>query len=169
MSAVRFSPARFTAILVKEFVQMRRDRLTFGMMIGIPIMQLLLFGFAINADPRALPTAVMSADRSQFERSFVRAMENTTYFRVVRHVATEAEAQRLIETGQVQFVVAFPEHFARDLQRGTRPAVLIEADATDPAATGRPCWSRPTPPTPQPPATPSPRSSASTTRRSTTI
>jgi ABC-2 type transport system permease protein len=135
MSAVRFSPARFTAILVKEFVQMRRDRLTFGMMIGIPIMQLLLFGFAINADPRALPTAVMSADRSQFERSFVRAMENTTYFRVVRHVATEAEAQRLIETGQVQFVVAFPADFARDLQRGARPAVLIEADATDPAAT----------------------------------
>jgi ABC-2 type transport system permease protein len=135
MSAVRFSFARFLAILVKEFVQMRRDRLTFGMMIGIPIMQLLLFGFAINADPRDLPTAVMSADQGPFERSFVRAMENTTYFRIVRHVSTEAEAQRLIETGQVQFVVAFPEHFARDLQRGTRPAVLIEADATDPAAT----------------------------------
>ncbi|HEX7005687.1 MAG TPA: ABC transporter permease, partial [Alphaproteobacteria bacterium] len=135
MTAARFSPARFTAILVKEFVQMRRDRLTFGMMIGIPIMQLLLFGYAINADPRALPTAVISADRGPFERSFVRAMENTSYFRVVRHVATETEAQRLIETGAVQFVVAFPENFARDLQRGTRPAVLIEADATDPAAT----------------------------------
>jgi ABC-2 type transport system permease protein len=135
MTGHRFSLARFLAILVKEFVQMRRDRLTFGMMVGIPIMQLMLFGFAINADPRDLPTAVMSADQSPFERSFVRALENTTYFRIVRHVSTEAEAQRLIERGEVQFVVAFPEHFARDVQRGTRPAVLIEADATDPAAT----------------------------------
>ena len=135
MSGLRFSVARFTAILVKEFVQMRRDRLTFGMMVGIPIMQLMLFGFAINADPRTLPTAVLSADPSPFERSFVRAMENTTYFRVVRSVATEAEAQRLIDTGEVQFVVAFPKNFARDLQRGARPAILVEADATDPAAT----------------------------------
>ena len=131
MTVHRFSFARFLAILVKEFVQMRRDRLTFGMMVGIPIMQLLLFGFAINADPRALPTAVMSADQSPFERSFVRAMENTTYFQIVRHVSTEAEAQRLIERGDVQFVVAFPKNFARDLQRGTRPVVLIEADAKE--------------------------------------
>jgi ABC-2 type transport system permease protein len=131
-----FSWARFVAVMSKEFVQMRRDRLTFAMIVGIPILQLILFGFAINADPKALPTAVLSADNSVFSRSFVRAMENTGYFRVERSVATAGEGERLLQLGVVQFFVTFPENFSRALQRGERPVLLVEADATDPAATG---------------------------------
>lgn len=131
-----FSWARFVAVMSKEFVQMRRDRLTFAMIVGIPILQLILFGFAINADPKALPTAVLSADNSVFSRSFVSAMENTGYFRVERSVATAAEGERLLQLGVVQFFVTFPENFSRVLQRGERPVLLVEADATDPAATG---------------------------------
>jgi ABC-2 type transport system permease protein len=130
-----FSWSRFVAILVKEFVQMRRDRLTFAMMVGIPILQLILFGFAINSDPKALPTAVLAADNSVFARSFVRAMENSGYFHVVRQVATEAEAEHVLALGEVQFVLTIPENFARKLVRGERPVLLLEADATDPAAT----------------------------------
>jgi ABC-2 type transport system permease protein len=131
----RFSWGRFRAVLVKEFVQMRRDRLTFAMMVGIPILQLILFGFAINSDPKALPTAVLSADASVHARTFVRAMENSGYFRVVRQLATEAEAERALALGEVQFVLSIPENFSRKLARGERPALLLEADATDPAAT----------------------------------
>lgn len=130
-----FSWHRFVAILAKEFVQMRRDRLTFAMMVGIPIIQLILFGFAINSDPKSLPTAVLAADNSIFARSFVRAMENSGYFRVVRQVSSEAEAGRVLTEGDVQFVLTIPENFARKLVRGERPVLLLEADATDPAAT----------------------------------
>jgi len=130
-----FSWHRFIAVLAKEFVQMRRDRLTFAMMVGIPIIQLILFGFAINSDPKALPTAVLAADNSIYSRSFVRAMENSGYFRVVRQLSSEAEAGRVLTEGQVQFVLTIPENFARKLVRGERPVLLLEADATDPAAT----------------------------------
>jgi len=130
-----FSWARFWAVLVKEFVQMRRDRLTFAMMVGIPIVQLILFGYAINTDPKALPTAVLAADNSVFARSFVSAMENSGYFRVARGISTEAEAERALAEGEVQFVVHVPENFARKLVRGERPVLLVEADAADPAAT----------------------------------
>ena len=135
MSSRYFSWSRFWAVLVKEFVQMRRDRLTFAMMVGIPILQLILFGYAINADPKALPTAVLSADNSIFSRSFVRALENSGYFRVVRRMATETEANEALAIGEVQFVVTIPEGFSRKLARGERPALLLEADASDPAAT----------------------------------
>ncbi len=134
MSAA-FSWARIWAVMVKEFVQMRRDRLTFAMMVGIPIVQLILFGYAINTDPKALPTAVLAADNSVFARSFVGALENSGYFRVVSQIATEREAEDLLATGSVQFVVTIPENFARKLERGERPALLVEADAADPAAT----------------------------------
>lgn len=130
-----FSWNRFIAVLVKEFVQMRRDRLTFAMMVGIPVIQLVLFGFAINTDPKALPTAVLAADNSVFARSFVRAVENSGYFRVVREVSSEHEAARALAVGEVQFVLTIPENFARKLVRGERPVLLLEADATDPAAT----------------------------------
>jgi ABC-2 type transport system permease protein len=130
-----FSFGRFMAILVKEFVQMRRDRLTFAMIIAIPIMQLILFGFAINSDPRNLPAVVRSADNSAFARSFVAALANSGYFAIAGEAATEAEAQRLIETGRVQFVINIPADFARALMQGRRPQLLVEADATDPAAT----------------------------------
>ena len=135
MKGQRFSWARFWAVLLKEFVQMRRDRLTFAMMVGIPILQLVLFGFAINADPKSLPTGVHVADNSAFARSFVTALENSGYFRIVRYLSTEAEVDRALAEGEVQFVLTVPEGFARKLVRGERPALLLEADATDPAAT----------------------------------
>jgi len=130
-----FAAHRFFAVLMKEFVQMRRDRLTFAMMIGVPVMQLVLFGYAINMDPKALPAAVVSADSSPFSRSLVRAVENTGYFKVVATPATVGEADRLLTRGNVQFVLQVPEDFSRKLQRGERATVLVEADATDPAAT----------------------------------
>jgi ABC-2 type transport system permease protein len=132
----RFAWHRFLAVLTKEFIQMRRDRLTFAMMVGIPMIQLILFGFAINADPKELPTAVRVADHSEFSRSFVRALENSGYFKVTAQPRSEAEAERLIAEGDVQFVVSIPENFARKLARGERPAILVEADATDPTAVG---------------------------------
>ncbi len=128
--------ARFRAILVKEFIQLRRDRLTFGMMVGIPIIQLMLFGYAINTDPKNLPTAVLVADNSAYARSFVAALANSAYFGIVREAASEAEAARLIERGDVLFVVHIPADFSRDLERGVRPAILVEADASDPLAAG---------------------------------
>ncbi len=132
----RFSWSRWVGIIVKEFIQLRRDRLTFAMIVGIPVMQLLLFGFAINADPKHLPTAVLAADHSTYARSIVAAMHNSGYFQVVRRVASEAEADDLLAHGEVQFVVTIPENFARKLVRGERPVLLVEVDATDPSATG---------------------------------
>jgi len=135
VKAGRFSIARLGAILVKEFIQMRRDRLTFAMLVGIPLMQLMLFGYAINSDPKALPTAVRIADHSPFSRSLLAALENSDYFRIVTRTTSEAEARRLLQLGEVQFVVNLPAGFGRDVSRGARPALLVEADATDPAAT----------------------------------
>jgi ABC-2 type transport system permease protein len=135
MTTRYFSWRRFVAVLRKEFVQMRRDRLTFAMIAGIPILQLVLFGYAINSDPKRLPTAVVSADESAFSRSLVWGLQNTGYFQVSRRLVSEAEADRLLELGVVQFVVHIPVDFSRKLIRGERPAVLVEADATDPAAT----------------------------------
>ena len=130
-----FAFHRFIAVLMKEFVQMRRDRLTFAMMIGVPVMQLVLFGYAINMDPKALPVAVVTADPSVFSRSLTRALENTGYFKVVATPQTVDEADRLLVLGKVQFVLQVPEDFSRRLQRGDHAVVLVEADATDPAAT----------------------------------
>jgi ABC-2 type transport system permease protein len=130
-----FSWARFRAMVVKEFIQMRRDRLLFGMMIGIPMLQLILFGFAINSDPKHLPAALLVADDGPLERGLISAIKNTTYFDFVRQISTEAQGRDLLARGDVQFVVNIPENFNRDLLRGSRPSILIEADATDPAAT----------------------------------
>ena len=135
MKGSYFSWSRFAAIVVKEFIQMRRDRLTFAMMVGIPLIQLILFEFAINFDPKHLPTAVLSADNSIFARSFVRSLENSGYFQVLFEPRTEAEVEYLLTSGEVQFVVTIPENFARKLVRGERPVLLVEADATDPIAT----------------------------------
>ena len=130
-----FSPARFWAIVVKEFVQMRRDRLTFLMMIGIPFIQLVLFGYAINSDPKHLPTAVLLADDGPQGRTLLAAIQNSGYLQFVRRVQTEQEGRDVLARGEAQFVVNIPQMFSRDLLRGDRPSVLIEADATDPAAT----------------------------------
>ena len=126
--------ARFAAVFVKEFIQMRRDRLTFAMMIGVPLMQLTLFGFAINADPKDMPTAVVLADHGPLVRSILHALENTQRFAITSTASSEAEAEMLLQQGEVQFVVSVPPHFERDVLRGLRPTLLIEADASDPSA-----------------------------------
>jgi ABC-2 type transport system permease protein len=135
MTGRRFSPGRFWAIVVKEFVQMRRDRLTFGMMIGIPLIQLVLFGYAINSDPKQLPTAVLVADHGPHARTLLWAIRNSGYFDFVRELRTEGEADEALRRGDVLFVVTIPQNFSRDFLRGDRPVLLVEADATDPAAT----------------------------------
>jgi ABC-2 type transport system permease protein len=134
-SGIFISWRRFFAIIGKEFLQMRRDRITLAMIIGIPIMQMVVFGYAINSDPKHLPTAILAADQGVFSRTIVAAMQNSRYFHIVNIVATEAEAKLLIDEGDVQFVLSIPEQFDRRLVRGERPALLLTADATDPAAT----------------------------------
>jgi len=131
-----FSFGRWWAIVLKEFLQLKRDRITFGMIVGVPIAQLVLFGYAINADPKRLPTAVISADQSEFTRSFLAAMKNTEYFAFREGLRDEQAARAALARGEVQFVVNFPVDFTRRLVRGERPAVLVEADATDPAGAG---------------------------------
>jgi ABC-2 type transport system permease protein len=132
----RFTLHRFWAVVMKEFIQMRRDRVTFGMMVGIPLLQLTLFGFAINSDPKHLPTALLMADQGPFARTLVAEMRNSEYFNITRISRSEAEADNLLRLGEAQFVINIPEDFSRKLIRGEHPTLLIEADATDPAATG---------------------------------
>ncbi len=131
-----FSFPRFWAIVVKEFVQMRRDRLTFAMMVGIPLIQIVLFGYAINSDPRHLPLAVLAGDNSRHARAVVAAMQVSSYFSLRAFPADRSEARRLLDLGQVQFVLTIPEQFGQRLERGERPVLLLEADASDPVATG---------------------------------
>ncbi len=134
MTFEALSWSRWSGIIVKEFIQLRRDRLTFGMVVGIPILQLILFGFAINSDPRQLPTAVLDADHSQYARTLVQGLGNSSYFRIDHVIDSEARAEMLMSRGEVLFVVTVPANFGRDLVRGERPALLVEADATDPSA-----------------------------------
>ena len=136
MKLHEFNWRRFRAIVAKEFIQMRRDRLTFAMMIGIPLVQLILFGYAINSDPKHLPTAVYSADNSVFSRTIVWGLHNSSYFDITREAKNEAEIQKLLAQGTVQFTVDIPVDFSRKLLRGERPDLLLEADATDPSAVG---------------------------------
>jgi ABC-2 type transport system permease protein len=111
---------------------MRRDRLTFAMMVGIPIVQLIIFGAAINPDPKRLPTAVVSADHSQLTRTLVSAFQSSGYFALAAPYAADGEASRLLARGEVQFVLRIPANFTSDVIRGERPALLLEADASDP-------------------------------------
>src|SRR3954454_2399336 len=110
-----FSFSRWLGLLGKEFIQLRRGRLPFGMIVGIPVLQLVLFGFAINSDPKHLPTAVLSADRSEFTRSIVAALANSDYFDFVTEARDERDAERLIALGKVQFVLTIPQGFTRAL------------------------------------------------------
>ena len=132
----RFSWRRMAAVFIKEFQQMMRDRLTFAMAVGIPILQLILFGYAINTDPKGLPTAVVSSDNSVMARSLIAAMQNTGYFRVTHTGTREDEGEALIETGRAQFLVVIPPNFSQSLVRGDRPVILVSVDATDPSASG---------------------------------
>ena len=136
MNHFAFNWQRFWAIVVKEFIQMRRDRLTFAMMVGIPLVQLILFGYAINSDPKHLPTAVYSADNSVFSRTILWELRNSSYFDITREAQNEADIQKMLAQGTVQFAVEIPVDFSRKLLRGEKPDLLLEADATDPSAVG---------------------------------
>jgi ABC-2 type transport system permease protein len=127
---------RSYAMLVKEFIQLRRDRVSFAMIIMIPVMQLLLFGYAINTTPRHLPTAVLIQEDSDLARSVLKALENTSYFRFTREARSVAEFDDLLQSGKVLFGVEIPRGFERAVRRGDRPALLVAADATDPVAAG---------------------------------
>ncbi|MDP2334709.1 MAG: ABC transporter permease [Reyranella sp.] len=130
--------ARLGAIIIKEVLQLGRDRLTFAMMFAMPIMQLLLFGYAIDTDPRRLPTAVIAADQSQITRTVLSALANTGYMDFTHRPTSEEEANALLQRGEVQFVVTIPSDFTRRLVRGERAQILIDADATDPMAAANP-------------------------------
>ena len=131
-----FSVHRWWAIVTKEFLQLRRDRITFAMIVGIPIIQLVLFGYAINSDPKNMPTAIIAYDRSEFTRALIQAMGTTEYFRITGELPDEEAGRKALATGAVQFVVTIPADFTARLLKGDRPQVLLEADASDPTATG---------------------------------
>ena len=129
-----FSFLRLFAVLMKEFIQMRRDPLTFAMMVAVPLMQLMLFGYAINLNPKNLPTAIAIDDPGPFGRSIVAALANSSYFHIVRQTNSPAHARELLQEGEVTFVVEIPVNFTRDIVRGSSPSIVIESDATDPSA-----------------------------------
>ena len=129
-----FSLVRWWSIVRKEFLQLRRDRITFAMIVGIPIIQMALFGYAINTDPKHLNTAIISADHSNITRSFISAMKNSTYFKFVGELPNEAAGREALDQGRVLFVVNIPAGFTRQLLRHERPSLLMEADASDPTA-----------------------------------
>ena len=130
-----FSFPRFIAMLRKEWLQMQRDPMTIGLVVMLPLMQLFLFGFAINTNPHDLPTGVLSADHSQYERTLTVALQNTGYFRI-RSFTSEQQADEALADGEVLFVLEIPPNFARSVDRGDHPSVLLDADATDPVAIG---------------------------------
>ena len=130
--------SRVLAIFMKELVQMRRDRLTFVIMVSVPIMQLILFGYAINTDPRHLPTAVELRDDGPLTRSFLAGLRQSSYFDIVAEVRTDEEGEAMLRSGAASFLIVVPENFERDFVRGERPEILIAADATDPVAAGVP-------------------------------
>jgi len=131
-----FSLARWWSVLLKEFLQLRRDRLTLGMIVGLPIVQLALFGFVINTDPKQMPTAIISADQSEITRTVVATMKASGYFHIVGELPNEEAGRAALARGTVLFVLNIPAGFTRSVLRGERPSLLMEADATDPTATG---------------------------------
>jgi ABC-2 type transport system permease protein len=130
------SASRVMAVLAKEFTQLLRDRLTYAMILAIPIVQLLMFGYAINGDPKHLPTAVLVQDQGQFSRSILASLDNSDYFRIVADARNPAELNEMIQRGQVQFAITIPGDFSRRVIRHENAQILVEADASDPAATG---------------------------------
>src|SRR5258708_28317341 len=127
---------RSGAMLLKEFLQLRRDRITFATMITIPLLQLVLFGYAINTTPRNLPTAVLLQESSDVGRSILAALQNTKFFTVTMLLHNDAELDQALASGKVLFSADIPANFERALRRGDKPALLVAADATDPVATG---------------------------------
>lgn len=126
-----FSPQRLWAVITKEFIQMKRDRITLSMLIMIPLMQLILFGYAINSNPKHLPTIVLNADKSYLSRTFLQGMKNTDYFNLLNNVKTQKQADYLMSIGKTLFIINFPPGFSHDLIRGEHPSILLTADATE--------------------------------------
>jgi ABC-2 type transport system permease protein len=133
---ISLNRGRLMAVMMKEFIQLLRDKATLGMIIGLPLMQLIMFGFAINTNPRNLPVGLVNPENNPWTRQIVNSMENSSYFHFLPTPLSETEAHRMLKTGDLQFVVNFPTNFSRDLVRGMHPSVLLEVDATDPGATG---------------------------------
>jgi len=131
----RLSFRRFLAVLEKEWIQIRRDPITLRMIVALPVMQLFLFGFAINTDPKHLPTGLLSVNHSRYERTMIAALKNTGYYDV-QELASEAAAERALAQGDLLFVIEVPSDFDRSVDRGEKPAILIDADATDPSSIG---------------------------------
>jgi ABC-2 type transport system permease protein len=127
---------RLFAMIHKEALQLARDRLTFAMMFGMPMMQLILFGFAINNDPKGLPTAILASDQSAITRALIGAFGNTGYFAFSHQAASESEADAMLQRGDVQFIITIPGDFTRKLIRNEPAQIAIEADATDPSTIG---------------------------------
>lgn len=136
MKPKKFSWLRLLAVMLKEFIQMKRDRATLSMMVILPLMQVILFGYAINSDPKHLPTAVISSDNSQITRTFIQGMANSGYFNIQKQITSEKQAQDDFAAGKVQFIVNIPQNFTRKLIHQERPSLLLEADGTDPQAIG---------------------------------
>lgn len=132
-----FSGRRLWAVMHKEFIQMCRDRITFAILIIIPLMQIILFGYAINTNPKYLPTVVLTSDYSPFTRTFISGLKNTEYFSIKKEVKTEKEADDMLATDKAQFIISIPPNFTRDLIRGDHPEIGVDADGTDPVASGR--------------------------------
>src|SRR6202030_2153878 len=130
-----FSLRRFLAVLRKEWIQVRRDPMTLRMIIALPVMQLFLFGYAINTDPKHLPTGLLSVEHSKYERTLAAALRNSGYYDISM-LASEAEAERGLAQGTLLFVINIPPNFDRSVDRGEAPAILVDADATDPTAIG---------------------------------
>jgi ABC-2 type transport system permease protein len=130
-----FSFRRLLGIVIKELIQLRRDRLTFAMIFGIPLAQLFLFGYVINSDPRHLPAGIVIADHGPQARAILKALEQSTFFDFAKELESEEDARRQLALGELQFVINIPQNFSRDLVRGDKPVILLEADATDPSAT----------------------------------
>ena len=128
-SRILQSIGRIFAMIQKEFIQMRRDRVTIAMIVGIPLIQLIMFGFAINLNPKSLPTAVVGDVNNEFAQKIVVGMQNSTYFEFISPQATEEQAKFWLRTGKAQFVVNFPQNFSRDIIRGVSPEVLLERHA----------------------------------------
>jgi len=129
-----FSAQRILAMIKKEFIQLVRDRPTLAMVVMIPLVQLILFGYAVNTDPKYLPTALISRDNTDITRSIVAGLQNTEYFRITDNISSDAQGRRLLQMGDVNFVITIPDNFTRDLIRGQMPQILLEADASDPTA-----------------------------------
>jgi len=147
-----FSLTRVLAVLIKEFKQLTRDRVTYAMILMLPVVQLLLFGYAINAEPRHLPTAVLIQEDSTFARSILSALQNSAFFRLTAQARTPGELDGMLQRGEVQFAITIPADFTRRVVRGDRAQILVEADAADPSATGgsrgrplRPAYGSPVP------------------------